>query len=119
MKNKLRGIWAHYAIQFSLPFFILDVLGFSVPFLSNALNATRLYQISLIILFPYFYTGCGVLGKLSSNIIHQKKRREYKTIQSKLASVLVFFIALYVLIYAFQIQEYFFIYLETLNQLYG
>lgn len=100
VKKRLRGIWAYYAIQFSLPFFILDVFGFFVPFLSNALNATRLYQISLIVLFPYFYTGWEFLGNLFSNITHQKKKSEYKTTQRELAPLLVFFITLYVLIYA-------------------
>jgi uncharacterized membrane protein len=98
-KNKIHGIWAYYFIQFSLPFFFLDVLGFAFPFLSNALNATRLYQLSLIVLFPYFYIGWEFLGKLFSNFLHRKKISKYiATPRSK--SILVFLIAFYILIYA-------------------
>lgn len=103
-KNKVHGIWAYYFRQFALPFFLLNALSFAVPFLSNALNATRIYQLSLIVLFPYFYVGWEFLSNLfsnSNNLIQRKKVNEHtNTIQIQSRSFLVFFVVLYLSIYA-------------------
>ena len=45
----------------SFAFFAYDVAGIAVPYFSNRLNATRLYQITLFFLSPYLVIGSSTL----------------------------------------------------------
>jgi len=54
IKGKVKSLEFY---MLSLVFFGYDVAGLVVPFFANRLNATRLYQITLFFLAPYFIIG--------------------------------------------------------------
>lgn len=60
----------------SLVFFMYDVTGVIIPFLASSLNATRLYQLSLIFLSPFFIKGFQVSFKILMSI--RKHNAKYK-----------------------------------------
>jgi uncharacterized membrane protein len=63
LKNDLAKIGKEYFI-FSLVMIALLIAGISVPYVSGAMNTTRLYQISLIFLAIFFVIGWLGISKL-------------------------------------------------------
>ena len=79
-------------IALALVWFIFDVYGITLPYFSNALNATRLYQLTLFFLSPFVVIGFSVIVKSLSNFIQFKLNG--KIVVRSLAS----FLAVYLII---------------------
>ncbi|WP_099212389.1 DUF2206 domain-containing protein [Thermococcus henrietii] len=78
----------------SFVFFLYDIAGIVVPYFSNRLNATRLYQITLFFLSPYFTIGITTLITLLRKILPFKK---IGTIEKKATRVIAIFLVIYFL----------------------
>lgn len=63
-------------VSLALVWFAFDIYGLVLPYFSNALNATRLYQLTLFFLSPFEVIGflaiVGVLSKLTSFKLSEK-----------------------------------------------
>lgn len=79
-------------IALALVWFIFDVYGIALPYFSNALNATRLYQLTLFFLSPFVVIGFSVIVKSLSKFIQFKL--SVKIVARSLAS----FLAVYLII---------------------
>jgi uncharacterized membrane protein len=52
-------------LLFALSSFLLMLAGIAVPYVAGALNTSRLYQIGLIFLSPFFVVGCLAIHNLN------------------------------------------------------
>jgi uncharacterized membrane protein len=92
LKNDLAKIGKEY-FAFSLVMIAILVAGITVPFISSAMNTTRLYQISLIFLAIFFVLGWLGVSKLLGRLVRRYNPRmpiAYATLAIFLAIFLVF-----------------------------
>ncbi len=75
---------------FSLVSFIVCIAAIAVPYLSIALNSTRLYHISLVFLAPFCITGTLAINRIFSKKIKTTTGTSLKVISVILAVFLLF-----------------------------
>jgi len=78
----------------SLAFFAYDVAGIVLPLFANRLNATRLYQLTLFFLSPYFIIGAVATIKF----LHGRLKRFLKVNELRSDSIIKI-IAVFLLVY--------------------